>query len=244
MAGPHMFLLCAFTFASLTGSSAADLFYQSPFGASPGNTYALEPFALAQLHAPSCRYQQVYGASDFAGLPQGGTISEIIFRADEIFGRPSLSVFDMQFILSVTPRGPDALSLNFSENKGIHERTIYQGRLAPGSDPRIVLQNPYPYNPAEGNLLLEILNFSQVFMPSDPQWEMGPLDAEDRLGDTVSRIFAYDVNAASGIADSIGLVTFFRVTPIPEPSTMALISLAAGAFGGWWLRRKPLGKER
>jgi hypothetical protein len=48
-----------------------------------------------------------------------------------------------------------------------------------------------------------------VFVP-------GVLDAWEISGDAVSRVYAYDVNATTGIADTLGLTTYFVVTPVPE----------------------------
>lgn len=234
-------------------AKAADVFYKVPFRGVEGDTSALEPLGLEQLNVPSCRYQQVYGASDFGGLPEGGIISQIIFRSDRDFGRAFTTLLpDIRISLSVTPRGPDQLSVSFSENIGIREQTVYgRGSLVLSSsgagtpDTTIVFQNPYFYNPAEGNLLLEVLNFSQTPLPPDPRNQAGPLDAENNgFGpDTVSRVFAYDANATSGVADSIGLVTFFRITPIPEPSTAALAVLSVCIFAFWQLRRKLSAKK-
>jgi hypothetical protein len=46
----------------------------------------------------------------------------------------------------------------------------------------------------------------------------GVLDSWETTIDTVSRVYAHDVNAATGIADTLGLTTVFIVTPLPELS--------------------------
>lgn len=245
-------VLLGFSVVLAGQARAADVFYQVPPVGGDGNTHALEPFGLENLNVPSCRYQQVYSFGD--ALPGGGTITEIIFRSDRNVGHAFTTLLpDVQINMSLTPRGPDQLSTSFSENLGMREQTVHgRGRLVLSSsgpgipDTTIVLQNPYFYNPTEGNLLLEVLNFSQTPFPPDPMNQAGPLDAENNAfgPDTVSRVFAYNANATSGIADSIGLVTFFRITPIPEPSTIALGIVSLCVLAVWRLRRKVLAKNQ
>lgn len=227
------------------------IFYQVP-AIGGGNSYALEPFGMEELAVPSMRYQQVYTASAFAGLPpQGGVITEIVFAADPVFSdwwSTTLPAVEVQ--MSVTQRGPDSLSPVFAENIGASSVTVYQRGLLqlsgiPGTPiTRIVFQTPYLYRPADGNLLLDIRNYQQALSPIPPNQIAGPIDAENMFGDSVSRMFAYDVNAPSGTADSLGLVTNFRITPIPEPSTMALLFLAIGMVTAWSWRKQTNTRNR
>ena len=99
-----------------------------------------------------------------------------------------------------------------------------------GSPVYIGFDSPFFYNPADGNLLLEILNLRPTCCPGVPQLNAGPLDAYAVLGDPISRVYAFDANALTGAADTLGLTTFFVVTPVPEPSTWALAALGAGVL--------------
>jgi hypothetical protein len=55
----------------------------------------------------------------------------------------------------------------------------------------------------------------QVFTP-------GSLDSQTVLGDSISRVFGNSELLTSGTADSLGLVTRFDLTTVPEPSTWLL----------------------
>ena len=80
------------------------------------------------------------------------------------------------------------------------------------------METPFLYNPADGNLLIEIRNFEPIPPPYIPQLVAGVLDAWETTIDTISRVYAHDVNATNGIADTLGLSTEFLVTPLPELS--------------------------
>ena len=203
-----------------------------PNGGSVGNTFAQEPFSLESLGITSSRQQQVYSASEFSSaMPNGGFITQILFRYDDIVGSTATTFLpEVQIDFAVTHRGPDQLSTTFDENIGNSLAVAYpRGGLtlsgAPGSlSTRITFATPYFYNPTNGNLLLQIQNFQRTPFSNGPIFfPASPLDAQNAAGDTVSRVFAYDANAATGTADSLGLVTELVFTPVvPEPSTIAL----------------------
>lgn len=201
-------------------TNAATVLY--PFGGAD-NSNAREPFGLDDVGVFTCRYQQVYDASRFAAvLPYGGVITQMYFIVDNEFPRWFNTTFpDIQIDFSVTLRGSDNLSTNFSENLGTNTvAVIPRGSLVirtTGGNPIIVnLIVPFFYNPAEGNLLLDIRKFTRV--PSgNPLENPSVFEAQDTLGDSVSRIYSYDVNSTSGVADTIGLKTYFKVIPPPVP---------------------------
>ncbi len=226
-------------FLIFTSSSYAAIFYV-PNDGSAGNTNASEPFALEILGIPSCRFQQVYDASAFGnGLPDGGVVKGILFASDSVFGRSFGARLDIEVILSVTPREPDQLSTAFADNVGANVLTVLPRSIVvvtcsgAGQSFGFAFANPYFYNPAQGNLLVEIRDFSQQSLPGDPFTRVSSMDAQRTLGDTVSRVFAYDVNATTGTADTFGLTTGLSITPVPEPSTWLLL-LSGVAFGGVW----------
>ena len=129
------------------------------------------PFDLAALTLGSARYQQIYLASEFAlltGPPH--TITQISFRPDGSLGTDFSSVLsDIEIRLSTTS-GP--LSSTFSDNlvgSGVlvfSGPTLFLSSLATGPvggpqdfDIVIELQTPFPYQPSDGNLVLDIQNF-------------------------------------------------------------------------------------
>jgi len=111
-----------------------------------------------------------------------------------------------------------------------------------GTPVYIGLQTPFFYNPANGNVLLEVRNYEPTAFPGVPQLNAGPLDAFDVAGDPISRVYALgNADATTGIADTLGLTTFFVVTPIPEPSTLVLLTACLEFFGLRWYRIKRSG---
>lgn len=190
------------------------------------DTNAFEPFGLDRSYGIfTCRYQQVYDASRFAAvLPDGLTITQLVFVVDNVFPTGFDSVFpDVQIAFSVTRRGPNQLSTNFSDNLGTNTVMVFPRgplklRASPGPSlpASIILPVPFFYHPGEGNLLVDIQKFAQILRDPFGVYP-GVFDAYDSESDSVSRVFAYDVNSLSGTADTLGLKTIFRGTPPPVP---------------------------
>jgi hypothetical protein len=186
----------------------------------------------------SQRYQQVFAASQFGGLPSGGgLISQIVFRPDAFFGNAFTSTLpDIQIDLSTTSAPDDGLSTTFANNVGSNDTVVFaRGPLTlssaftgPPNGPKdfdiiITLTTPFFYNPANGNLLLDVRNFgggSTTFF-----------DAVFQVGDGVSRVYSQNVNDATGTPDSIGLVTGFVI--VPEPGSAALLLVGGGTLLAW-----------
>ena len=218
-----------------------------------GDVNNIYPFG----ESPSARNQQVFAASDFSSLAGPALITQIAFRPDATFGTPfSVTIPNIEINLSTTSKKPDALSVTFADNIGSDNTVVFSGPLllssastGPITGPKdfdivINLQTPFLYNPALGNLLLDVKKFSGELLP--------PFDAQNSLGDSVSRRWISDVNSPTALratddtnpnnySNSIGLVTQFTltsVTSVPEPSS-ALGVLAFGALSaGFMLKRK------
>lgn len=173
------------------------------------------------------RYQQVYGAADFAALTGPGLITHIRFRPDSWYGPNfELAHTDIQISLSTTAANPDGLSLTFANNVGGDNTTVFSGPLvlsgsgAPVVIPRtfnieIELQEPFLYDPSLGNLLLDVTTF-------DPEpWITASFDAQDDswdpTADAVSRVWYFDwdngTSPQANLWDSMGLVTQFEIAP-------------------------------
>jgi len=193
------------------------------------------PFNITPFGLSSQRYQQVYAASQFGG---GGLITQIIFRPDAMFGNAFMSTLpDIQIDLSTTSAADDGLSSTFADNVGADDTIVFaRGALTlssaftgPPDGPKdfdiiITLTTPFFYNPALGNLLLDVRNFgagtTTVF------------DAVSPLGDGVSRVTNTDVNSGTGTPDSAGLVTGFII--VPEPGSAALLLAGGGTLLAWF----------
>ena len=62
------------------------------------------------------------------------------------------------------------------------------------------------------------------------------LEAQYTSGDSISSMRASDVNAASGVAATWGVITEFTYTPVPEPSTFAIFAIGSGLLV--WLKMR------
>lgn len=161
------FLPILFAF-SLTATSAE--FIISPRillnpGTSPG------PFFVTPDIAPSVRWQQVYGASDFMHTPGPQfLITEISFVGGG--GGASLDAIlpNILINLSTTRLLPDGLSTTFSANTGPDETAVFSGPLQftftmETYGIHLQLQQPFLYDPSMGNLLLDVRNFQTIPPP-------------------------------------------------------------------------------
>lgn len=195
------------------------------------------------------RLQQVYDASTFSPLVPsgGGYIRVIYFRLDPLLSGFLVAslVESMQVNMSTTAREPDGLSAVFSENTGLDSRITVGPRsvvLFGGTFVYMVLDDPFFYNPAQGNLLLD-LQISKGIVPDEfPQpGDKAILDAFNVVGDSVSSVYGRDpfrLNMpTTGQPSSLGIATEFIVTPVPEPTTLGLLTVGLVLFGGMSWKR-------
>lgn len=183
-----------------------------------GNSSTIAPFSADE----TMRYQQIYSTAAFSSLAGDVLITGINFGCEfptpQFPPRVCIGVIErLEVRLSTTSRAVDNLSATFSENIGFDEVVV----LTPRAVDYVYgfgLDQPYIYNPDAGNLLLDI-RFGGFHT------SVGLLDAENVLGDETSRVYAIGVDSLTGTMDTIGLVTTFVYTPVPEPSTAGLFAL-------------------
>ena len=207
-----------------------------------GNTHNYYPFDIGATMGAgdSQRYQQAYGASDFAGITGPVFITKIAFRPDAFIGRAfSLTLTDIQINLSTITLGPDGLSLVFANNLGLDDTIVFaRGPLSLSSnftgpvggpmdfDVVITLTTPFLYDPAAGNLLMDVRNFGGGMTTV--------LDTEVAAGDSIGRVHTNIdspglVNSPTAAnSDTAGLVTQFTHSPVPEPGSACLFVIGAG----------------
>jgi hypothetical protein len=204
-----------------------------------GNINNGYPFDLTQTGLSSQRYQQVYAASQFPGA---GLITQIIFRPDAFAGHAfSSTLSDIQIDLSTTQAADDGLSTTYANNVGADDTIVFaRGPLTlssaftgPPNGPKdfdiiITLTHPFFYNPANGNLLMDVRNFGGGITTF--------FDAVFTTGDGTSRLYNQNVNGTTGSTDSAGLVTGFTI--VPEPSTAAMLFAGGGTLLAWFVGRR------
>jgi hypothetical protein len=181
------------------------------------------PAPLPLLPTSQTIDQQVYSAAAYSGTQD---ITGLTFYFAQEFGGPT-SVLDGQghggyfLYLSKTSAQVGALSTNPVANRGANP--IEVGAFAGGvsADPSftINLSTPFLYNPADGNLLLEIFAFNQPQCPQ--QTCFGSLEFGG--ADVTSRALGFG-HAQTLSADAGGLVTTFDTTArTPEPAPLVLL---------------------
>jgi hypothetical protein len=171
------------------------------------------------------RYQQVYGAESFSVPAQ---IQELVFYPTSNTAAPILpATFDIFF--SVTDSGVNQLSGQaFDNNLGDDTQffaTLLGGFTLAGPELRIS-GAPFLYDPALGNLLLDIR------VSGAPAGHYGPFFAALGPGDVPANSpgrFSRWTDFGIGY-DNYGLVTGFRFA-VPESGTLALLCLGLIGMG-------------
>lgn len=185
-------------------------------------------------------YQQLYYAPQFATITEPTAITELRFRPDESQGPFAQTISNVTISLSTTKEY--LYRRNYSAlNHGPDETVVYSADLeletqSPESElglkefsVGIVLETPFVYDPAEGNLLIDIQIPEQVGPRTflmDFAYDPHSID-----NGTLS-IYRHDSLVAND--PGLGLVTQFVF--VPEPATLALAGL--GLVGVACLRRR------
>lgn len=177
--------------------------------ANTGNCYPFMCNESGVSEGVSTRYQQVYSASAFNGVTE---ISSLSFSYAEQFGGPSTVLpGNYQVSLSTTRASLGGLSAELASNVGADNTQIFNGALG-GVDasPSFTIgsSTPFVYDPARGNLLVDIIVTNQRVQPNDgPNGTNGYIDA-DSTGAQMTRAL---VRTSLGpTVDSSGLVTVFN----------------------------------
>jgi hypothetical protein len=186
----------------------------------PGYLATQEFFQSSATFSVAQRVQQVYGAAEFLNGPI--LITGFYWRPAPSDGFAFRTVVpDIQVNLSTTSKQPDGLSSVFAENVGLDDQVVFKGPLKLSShfkdaaggtkrfDMLVRLQHPFYYDPAQGNLLLDIHNFQGSAASTT--------DAYGLNGDGGSRAIALDPNATTANFTDTGIdpiqITFTRVRP-------------------------------
>jgi hypothetical protein len=187
-----------------------------------GNCYPFMCNDSGQSSGPSLEYQQVYASSAFPGSI---VISAVTFY--QYPGTPEVVVngnYDISFSTTSAPVG--GLSGTLANNVGSNSATFYNGSLGGAfSGSFTITGTPFTYNPAGGNLLMDVYVTNQAIVPNGSG---NGYNAADDSGSATSRVYAFD-GSGVGNVDGTGLVTTFSGTNTPEP--FMILPLGAGILG-------------
>ena len=228
---------------------AAEIFFPGNAEMRTGRSNQSFPFNIG---GGSQHYQQLYLGSVFGSGPV--TISTIKFRqaSDTNGGSPfSVRLSDISISLSTATTRVGAIGTTFANNIGADTMSVFSGALDLSSsapalrndtpqpfDIVINFTTPFAYDPAQGDLLLDVVNRGG-----------GNSTQFDFItgGSTVfSRAFtlpSQNAGTPTGFAQQgAGLVTAFTtidaVGAVPEPATWTMLILGFGAIGGTLRTRK------
>lgn len=190
-----------------TGANAMEIGYELAANATvvPSNAvYNATPFGSGTLSGSNLREQDVYASSQFLPFPM--FITAITFQPDSYYGKAfSTTIQNIQIYMSTTAATPDALSATFAANVGPNPVNVLSGPVSvsstftgPAGGPKnfdivLPLSTPFFYNPAAGNLLVDIQNTSGS--------TASPLAGVGVSGDGGSRVSG-PLNSAAGTPDN------------------------------------------
>ena len=174
-----------------------------------GNSF---PFQCKAESYQSMRYQQVYAGDEIGA----GLIGEMRLRQDGTATDWTSVIGAVTITLSSTTAAPDGLSSAFDDNVGVDATEVWSGPLVLSNVASLELPSPFTivvpfrrsfsFDPSGGmNLLIDVTIPTRL-----PEMAVAhSFDAEDTLGDSVSRLYAA-VGSSGGTANTLGLVTKFH----------------------------------
>lgn len=159
-------------------------------------------------------YQQIFAASSFSSPI---SIMQISFFNTQL-SPGTITSATYNFSLSTSSRTVSGLSSTLASNIGADSRAFFSGVLS-GPIPGGILTitgSPFLYNPANGNLLLDIAISGQA---TNQTVSSVFLDQSDGTAGTTNRA----VTTTLGSLGGAGLITRFTDTSVPEPGTFAFL---------------------
>jgi PEP-CTERM motif len=183
-----------------------------------GNTNAFPFSGIYYDSYGGTRYQQVYDGTQFG--TGAVAINSITFFSGS--AAPNLADGAYLISLSTTTAAIGALDPNMANNVGSDSQIIFDGSLVPtlpaDAPLAFTLNTPFDYNPANGNLLVDIqisgvTNFSLASFASQ----------NGDFGTLSSRM----VNGSAKGTTGYGLVTQFGFVSaaVPEPGTLSTVAI-------------------
>ncbi|MGA2722835.1 MAG: PEP-CTERM sorting domain-containing protein [Bryobacteraceae bacterium] len=223
-------LACLFLLTAM--SAFADVTVGLPADPGTGNCF---PFGCAY----NAEYQQVYTSSQFAAPI---AITDLEFYNTQVnTSAPEMNSGTWTISLSTTTADWDTLASTFASNIGSGNTVVFSGNLSQvwafGDTLTIDLSTPFNYNPANGNLLMDVVASGTSAPGGNIYFDTNSTDS------SIGRVYCSGGIAcgASGVVnDGYGLVTTFSTgstTPVPEPASVGLFGLLMAGAGLAYRRR-------
>jgi len=223
-------------------------------GPATGNAQAPTPFNF--YGSSGSRVQQIYDSSFFPGdeLINGFSFRAFPGAAPSLFFGNSVDISDVVIRLSTIAAGANESgslpSATFADNLESDVTTVFSGALhlttaATGTGPQpfdytVSFSQPFMYDPADGNLLLDVTIPSGATV-SGPGFGFLTFDTVNTIDDGIySVVNISDGGAASGTLSTAGAITAFSVSSaaVPEPSTWMMMVTGFGILGAAMWRRR------
>lgn len=191
-------------------------------------------------------------SSQFSALSSGDVITGLAFRPDVnlcggnpcgVFGPTTLD--NVTIKLATTSISPTTNDLTFGDYLTTNLQTVFSGDVTVSSaytgpaggptafDILFPFASSYAYNPADGNLVVDIIINSPTGIPVDIDAVASPTIQSEYFG---------GASSTAGLGNSnVDIVEFTTassiVSGVPEPATWALMLLGVGAIGAAMRRR-------
>lgn len=208
--------------------------------------------AITGYYDPDAPFQELYSATAFLGPI---TITGISFASAGGEGGTA-GTYTGTFTLGLGTAGTSVSSpsATYSDNEGADFTTVFTGTVteslteSDNFDLTFTFTTPFNYNPANGDLLLQVtlltdVEYSGSYLYFDGNWDT--FDGESCNSSPVSEVFNPTAESSSGnVATGCGLLTQFTYTtssttsPVPEPAAFGFLLTGAGLLIAFRNRRK------